>query len=58
MAVGSFSTVSRWVLKVNNASVLERIDAVFVTLEPPNGSPAPRGRKLLYANLGGPPNHP
>jgi hypothetical protein len=51
-------TVSRWVLKVNNASVLERIDAVFVTLEPPNGSPAPRGRKLLYANLGGPPNHP
>ena len=51
-------TVSRWVLKVNNASVLERIDAVFVTLEPPNGSPAPRGRRLLYANLGGPPNHP
>ncbi len=51
-------TASRWVLKVNNASVLERIDAVFVTLEPPNGSPSPRGRKLLYANLGGPPNHP
>jgi hypothetical protein len=51
-------TLSRWVLKVNNTSVLERIDAVFVTLEPPNGSPAPRGRKLLYANLGGPPNHP
>jgi anti-sigma factor RsiW len=50
--------VSRWVLKVNNTSVLERIDAVFVTLEPPNGSPSPRGRKLLYANLGGPPNHP
>jgi hypothetical protein len=51
-------TLSRWVLKVNNTSVLERIDAVFVTLEPPNGSPSPRGRKLLYANLGGPPNHP
>jgi len=50
--------LSRWVLKVNNTSVLERIDAVFVTLEPPNGSPSPRGRKLLYANLGGPPNHP
>jgi hypothetical protein len=50
--------VSRWVLKVNNARVLERIDAVFVTLEPPSGSPLPSGRKLLYANLGGPPNHP
>ncbi len=50
--------VSRWVLKVNDTRVLERIDAVFVTLEPPNGSPAPRGRRLLYANLGGPPNHP
>ena len=51
-------TISRWVLKVNDTRVLERIDAVFVTLEPPNGSPSPRGRKLLYANLGGPPNHP
>ncbi|HET6178523.1 MAG TPA: hypothetical protein VFE61_16445 [Candidatus Sulfotelmatobacter sp.] len=50
--------ISRWMLKVNDARVLERIDAVFVTLEPPNGSPSPRGRKLLYANLGGPPNHP
>jgi anti-sigma factor RsiW len=51
-------TISRWVLKVNDTRVLERIDAVFVTLEPPNGSPVPSGRKLLYANLGGPPNHP
>ena len=51
-------TVSRWVLKVNDARVLERIDAVFVTLEPPNGSRSPSGRRLLYANLGGPPNHP
>lgn len=50
--------VGRWVLKVNNASVLQRIDAVFVTIEPPDGSPSPKGRKLLYANLGGPPNHP
>jgi hypothetical protein len=50
--------VSRWVLKVNNARVLERIDAVFVTLEPPKGSTSPSGRRLLYANLGGPPNHP
>ena len=51
-------TISRWVLKVSDARVLERIDAVFVTLEPPNGSPTPSGRRLLYANLGGPPNHP
>ena len=50
--------VSRWVLKVSDARVLERVDAVFVTLEPPNGSPTPSGRRLLYANLGGPPNHP
>ena len=50
--------VSRWVLKVNDTRVLDRIGAVFVTLEPPNGSPSPRGRRLLYANLGGPPNHP
>jgi hypothetical protein len=51
-------STNRWVLKVNNPRVLERIDAVFVTLEPPNGSPSPRGRRLLYANLAGPANHP
>jgi hypothetical protein len=51
-------SVGRWVLKVNNVNVLERIDAVFVTLEPPDGSPSPKGRRLLYANLSGPPNHP
>jgi hypothetical protein len=51
-------TANRWVLKVNNPRVLERIDAVFVTLEPPSGSPSPRGRRLLYANLAGPANHP
>jgi len=50
--------LSRWVLKVSNARVLDHVDAVFVTLEPPNGSSSPRGRRLLYANLGGPPNHP
>lgn len=51
-------SVNRWVLKVNNPRVLERVDAVYVTLEPPNGSPSPRGRRLLYANLVSPPNHP
>ncbi len=52
------SAVSRWVLKVNRADVLAHIDAVFVTVEPPGGSTAPRGKKVLYANLVGPPNHP
>jgi len=51
-------SANRWVLKVNNPRVLERIDAVFVTLEPPDGSASPRGRRLLYANLAGPANHP
>ena len=51
-------SANRWVLKVSNPRVLERIDAVYVTLEPPSGSPSPRGRRLLYANLVVPPNHP
>jgi anti-sigma factor RsiW len=49
---------SRWVLTVNRPDVLSHIDAVFVTVEPPGGSTAPRGKKVLYANLVGPPNHP
>jgi hypothetical protein len=52
------ASMNRWVLKVNNPRVLAHIDAVFVTAEPHNGSPFPRGRKLLYANLAVPPNHP
>src|SRR5260370_13701561 len=56
-AVDDKST-SRWVLTVNHPDVLSHIDAVFVTVEPPGGSIAPRGRKVLYANLIGPPNHP
>lgn len=52
------ASLNRWILKVDNPEILDHIDAVFVTLEPPGGSPSPRGRKLLYANLGGPPNHP
>ena len=52
------SPTSRWVLTVNRADVLSHIDAVFVTVEPPGGSAAPRGKKVLYANLVGPPNHP
>ncbi|HET6929212.1 MAG TPA: zf-HC2 domain-containing protein [Candidatus Acidoferrum sp.] len=52
------STASRWVLTVDRADVLSHIDAVFVTVEPDGGSTAPRGKKVLYANLIGPPNHP
>ena len=52
------SAANRWVLQVNNPHVLERIDAVYVTAEPRDGSPVPRGRRLLYANLASPPNHP
>jgi hypothetical protein len=52
------ASLNRWVLQVNNPRILERVDAVYVTLEPPSGSPSPRGRRLLYANLVVPPNHP
>jgi hypothetical protein len=52
------ASLDRWVLKVNNPRILAQIDVVFVTLEPPDGSPSPHGQRLLYANLSGPPNHP
>jgi hypothetical protein len=50
-------SASRWALKVDDPNILDHIDAVFVTLEPPYGSPTPKGRRLLYANLVGSPNH-
>jgi anti-sigma-K factor RskA len=52
------ASLNRWVLRVTDAEVLSRIDTVFVTLEPPQGSEFPRGPKLLFASLGGPANHP
>jgi len=52
------ASLNRWVLRVSDASILSRIDTVFVTLEPPQGSDSPRGPKLLFASLGGPANHP
>jgi len=52
------ASLNRWVLRVSDADVLSRIDTVFVTLEPPQGSESPRGPKLLFASLGGPANHP
>jgi len=51
-------STSRWILTVKRPDVLSHIDAVFVTVEPVGGSTAPRGKKVLYANLIGPPNHP
>jgi len=51
-------TQNRWTLKFEDAKVLEQIDAMFVTVEPPGGSRSPRGRKLLYAYLRQKPNHP
>ncbi|MGH9544334.1 MAG: hypothetical protein ACRD23_03880 [Terriglobales bacterium] len=52
------ASMDRWVLEVKNPRVLQHIDAVFVTLESPEGSSSPRGRRLLYANLATPANHP
>lgn len=52
------AALNRWVLRVSNADILARIDTVFVTLEPPHGSPYPSGQKLLLASLAGPANHP
>jgi anti-sigma-K factor RskA/putative zinc finger protein len=51
-------TQDRWVLKFDDPEVLAEIDSVFVTVEPPGGSPKPTGQKLLYAYLNGQPNHP
>jgi hypothetical protein len=49
---------NRWALKFNDPHTLAHIDAVFVTIEPPGGSPKPTGQKLLYAYLKNKPNHP
>jgi hypothetical protein len=49
----------RWVLQYEDPKVLQEIDSVFVTLEPPNGNQAqPKGDKLMYAYLRGQANHP
>lgn len=52
-------TQKRWVFQYDDPKVLNEIDSVFVTLEPPNGnSSQPQGDKLLYAYLRGQANHP
>ena len=48
----------RWVLKSSDRKTLDRIDAVFVTVEPHGGSERPTGKPLLYAYLNVAANHP
>jgi hypothetical protein len=48
----------RWVLKLDDPKTLTQIDAIFITVEPKNGSPKPTGKSVLFASLRLPPNHP
>jgi Anti-sigma-K factor rskA len=48
----------RWVVKFNDKRALDQIDAVFVTVEPHNGSERPTGKPFLFAYLKVKANHP
>ena len=49
----------RWVFRLDDPTVLNEIDAVFVTVEPPGEkSGRPKGQQLMYAYLKAQPNHP
>ena len=48
----------RWILKCDDPKTLEKIDAVFVTIEPNGGSHRPSTKPLLFAYLTVNPNHP
>lgn len=48
----------RWVLRVDDPQLLASIDSLFVTVEPSPGADQPTGRRLIYAFLGTPANHP
>ena len=49
----------RWVLTFDDPQVLAQIDSVFVTAEPSQKTAKePRGERILFAFLGGTPNHP
>jgi len=49
----------RWSLKVDDPHQLSEINSVFVTLEPHRGEKEkPEGKRILFAFLGGEPNHP
>jgi len=45
-------------LKVTDPTLLTGIDSVFVTAESLGDAKRPRGTKILYAYIGGQPNHP
>lgn len=50
---------SRWRLTVSDASVLAKIDRIFVTIEPVSEVVTkPSGKKILIGYLGDKPNHP
>jgi len=48
----------RWIFTLTDPKVLAQIDSVFITLEPNKQEKRPRGKRLLAAFLGSPPNHP
>jgi hypothetical protein len=48
----------RWVLKVDNSALLDGIDSIFVTAEPPTDATEPHGKRYLYAYIAGQANHP
>ena len=49
---------SRWALKVEDPNLLNALNSVFVTVEPHGGTEKPTGKKLMYAYLRNPINHP
>ena len=52
-------TDGRWVLTFDDPRVLTQIDSVFVTAESSRKTARePRGQRILFAFLGGKPNHP
>jgi hypothetical protein len=51
-------TQSRWALKVEDPNLLKALNSVFVTVEPRGGTDKPTGKKLMYAYLRNPINHP
>jgi hypothetical protein len=49
---------SRWALKVEDPNLLTALNSIFVTVEPHGGTEKPTGKKLMYAYLHNPINHP
>ena len=53
------ASAGRWVLTFDDPRVLAQINTVFVTVEPNRGEfDRPNGKRILYAFLGDPANHP